>query len=323
MPMMELIENTHGEEAITPDRCSIGICASDGAPKLLDLLNVIRSEEFPKYLGLNKIVIVASGCEPQVLSLLRQLAEKDPRINLLEEPERNGKAEALNKIIQQCEGDHILFVNSDALPQSGSISKLFRALKNDPSVGIVSACPVLDAGAKEGTTFGVEELMWSVHNEASLLLNHMKISNHSSDEMMLVRSSALETLPKNLVNDGAYLAGRAKLKGYLIKFCEDAKVGIDVPSRLSDLISQRRRIIYGHMQVKRLTGSSPKTVKFLLLSNPMLSLSIAFKTLLKRPSRLRALPLALMCEGISSLLALYDTSLDSPNKHSVWKRYGN
>jgi len=176
---------------------------------------------------------------------------------------------------------------------------------------------------KKSAIFGVEELMWNTHNESSLVLNHMKISNHSSDEMILVRSSALEILPKGLVNDGAYIAGCAKLKGYLIKFCEDAKIRIDVPSRLSDLIGQRRRIIYGHMQVRRLTGTSPKTVKFLLLSNPALSLRIACKTILKRPSRLLVLPIALTCESISTLLALRDALLDSPDKHAVWKRYGN
>ena len=53
--------------------------------------------------------------------------------------------------------------------------------------------------------------MWYFHNESSMVLNHAGVSNHSSDEMMLVRSSALEHLPDGLVNDGAYTNVTASL----------------------------------------------------------------------------------------------------------------
>ncbi len=73
--------------------------------------------------------------------------------------------------------------------------------------------------------------MWSVHNECSLRLNHMNLSNHGSDEMMVVRTELLSQLPDGLVNDGAYIAGNARLRGYSVKFCNEAPVRIDVPSR--------------------------------------------------------------------------------------------
>ena len=36
--------------------------------------------------------------------------------------------------------------------------------------------------------------MWTVHNECSTKLNHMDISNHGSDEMMVVRTELLNPL---------------------------------------------------------------------------------------------------------------------------------
>ena len=188
-------------------------------------------------------------------------------------------------------------------------------------IGVVSARPFLDPCGPLTTTFQTEALMWGFHNESSMLLNHAGVSNHSSDEMMLVRSSALEFLPDKLVNDGAYIAGMAKIHGYSIRFCNEARVKIDVPSRLVDLIGQRRRIIFGHVQVKKLTGKSPKTLRVILRSHPFLGLQIALRTIRKSPRLLLVLPLAMLCESVSTILASYDVL--TGKDHGVWKRYGN
>ena len=115
-----------------------------------------------------------------------------------------------------------------------------------------------------------------------------------------------------------------KLRGYSIKFCSNAKVVIDVPERVTDLIRQRRRVIFGHFQVWRLTGHSPKTVESLLLFSPTISLRIVVKVLAMNPRLVKIVPITLVSEAISFLLALKDTlSKNSSRKHEVWKRYAN
>ncbi len=299
---------------------SIGICATGRAENLKGLLDVIGGEHLPEQFALDKIVIVASECTTKALEIAKDSACKDRRIELLEEPERKGKAEAINKIIENAKGEFLVFVNSDALPAYGSIRMLLETIQKDANIGMVSGCPIFDS--RNGATSNVLRLMWSVHNQCSLVLNHKQMSNHCSDEMMIVRRKALERLPHGIVNDGAYIAGTAALRGFSIKFCERALVYIDVPPRFVDIIGQRRRIIFGHIQVKKLTGKAPRTFESLLLFAPILSLSIAVRILGKFPKLVKVLPVAVVGEAISFLLAVSD-SIRSTNRHGVWKRYAD
>jgi cellulose synthase/poly-beta-1,6-N-acetylglucosamine synthase-like glycosyltransferase len=302
---------------------TVGICATGASENLPALLNLLASERFDDdKFTLRRVVVVASACPESTLERVRQFARNDNRVLLIEEVERKGKADAVNKIISNSLGSYyILFVNADALPTKGSLAELLETAEKSKSIGVVSGAVFLDP-QKKSTTSLVEELMWSMHNQCSLELNHMNISNHGSDEMMVIRSSAIPALlPKGLINDGAYLGGTAKSLGYSIKFSQKARVKIDAPARVSDLVRQRQRIIFGHFQIWRLKRKYPKTVESMLLFSPEISLGIAVKTLSKRPRLLKVAPLALFIEAISFLLAVRDTATSSSQKHRIWKRY--
>jgi len=284
-------------------------------------VRLIESEDFPDDYVLKRVVIVASGCPKDTLDAVRALSKRDTRILLIEEESRRGKASAMNEIRENSFGSYLLFINSDAMPGRGSIAKLLSAIGQEGSqVGVASAHPSFDRGSS--VTSLIEELMWGVHNECSLRLNHMNLSNHGSDEMMVVRTDLLSELPEGLVNDGAYIAGRARLRGYSIKFCDEAPVLIDVPDRCVDLIRQRQRIIFGHFQVWRLTGMSPKTVESLLLNSPKFSVALVVRTVAASPRLLKIIPLAVVSETVAIVLGLKDM-ISSTRKHGVWKRYGN
>lgn len=300
---------------------SVGICASDNPSNLPHLIQQILEARLDENVILDKIIIVASACSPKIIPSIRAVARSDSRVHLIEQEKRHGKADALNKIILVCSGEYLVFINADASPAEDALRQLMIAILDDPHAGVISAKPVVGS-TKQSGIIGIEQLMWDVHNASSLLLNHLHISNHSSDEMMVVRSSILELLPNGLVNDGAYIGSRAKSKGYLVKFCEKAHVRILTPSTINGLIGQRRRILYGHIQIKQIGGNTPKTVETLLITSPKLSILILGSLLSRNPSRILLLPIAFLTEAISGILAIFD-NLTSKNKHGVWRRYDN
>ena len=297
---------------------SIGICAADSAANLDQLLALIESESYP--LTMKKVVLVASGCEPKALASARELASRDQRLVLIEEPRRTGKSAAINQIIERVDGQFIVLVNSDALPEQGAISKLLREIAEENNVGMISASPVV--GERTGIIGAVSELMWGVHNECLLRLNENDRNNHCCDELIVVRSKVLRKLPAETVNDGAYLAGTAYQAGYSIKFCHEARVRIDVPNSFVELMRQRRRIVYGHLQIRKSVGESPRTLESMFVKNPPLSLSILVKTLGRSPKLILALPVALVGETVSVVLAMWD-NLTSSKKHTLWDRFGS
>jgi len=299
---------------------SIGICAADSAVNLENLLGLIENEPYPDGLRLRKVVLVASGCDPKALASVRGLARRDQSLTLIEEPTRRGKSAAINQIIENLEGEFLVLVNSDAVPKRGAISRLLREIASDDNVGVVSASPVV--GYEDGITASVLRLVWGVHNECLLRLNEGEHNNHCCDELIVARSEALQRLPPDTVNDGAYIAGNAHRAGYSIRFCEAAKVRIDVPRSLIELMRQRRRIVYGHFQIWKSVGESPRTLESMLIDNPILSISILVKTLARSPRLLLALPVALLGEAVSVILAMYD-NVTSNTKYAVWDRFGS
>lgn len=299
---------------------SIGVCAADRVGNLAALLELIESESYPVGLELRKIVIVASACEPTTLAYAREIARRDDRLVLVEEPIRRGKSTAINQIIDIFEGQFLVLVNSDALPERGAIAKLLMIIAHDNDVGMASASPVVHDGA--GVTGSVLQLMWGVHNECLLELNDGDRNNHCCDELVVVRSEALRELPPGTVNDGAFLAGSAYQAGYSIRFCEEARVKIDVPRSLYDLMRQRRRIVYGHLQIWKSLGDSPRTLESMLISSPFLSLSLLLKVLVASPKLILALPVAAVGEVVSIILAIHD-NLTSSKRHATWDRYGS
>ncbi len=321
---MEL-ENGHEEKRLNArgqgvaQTLSVGICISDSAPNLRRLINVIQEESLPEGYRLDRVIIVASGCDAATLAFLRNLSETDGRLTLIEERRRYGKAEAINKILDYYVGDFIVLVNGDALPRAGAIEKLLLSISGNDQIGMVAARPNFESVG--GSISDVLELMWTAHGDCSRQLNHQGISNHCSDELMVARAEVIRRLPEGIVNDGAYLAGTAYSLGYSIKFCSEAVVQIDVPKSFIALIRQRRRIIFGHLQVWKLVGKPPRTVETLLLTSPLTSLKVMIRTLRSIPRLILALPLAAVIEMVSIPAAIFDT-LISTRKHAVWQRNG-
>ncbi len=296
---------------------TVGICATGQSTDLVPLVNTVRAEAESTPGRMRGLVIVASDCPGSILSEIQGLQAHDYRITLVVEDERRGKAEAVNRIMDLARGEFLVFVNSDAMPEPGAISKLVSVACADQTIGAVSAMPVVKPGS--GLVAVLTDLMWTAHNECSIALNHMGQSNHSSDELVVFRRSAIGMLPPGLVNDGAFLASVAKRRGYAVKFSDAARVHIETPTRVSGLIVQRRRILFGHTQVWRKTGSPPKTIESLLLFSPAVGLRLLVGIVALRPKYLLMLPIASVTEVSATLLSILD-SVRSTRKHAVWRR---
>ena len=296
---------------------TIGICASDSAARLPALLSFLRTEDYGQSFGLSKVVVVASGCPESTLAPVRKLGKSDSRISLIVEGKRHGKAEAINRILESSSSEYLIMLNADAFPDPGSMRILLLALATEPNVGAISAKPIFDEG--DGLVRRSLTLMWSAHSLLSLELNHAGLSNHACDELMVVRRSLVSRLPSNLVNDGAYIGGLMRARGFSVRFSEAAKVRITVPHTAIDLIRQRRRIIFGHLQVWKKLGHPPKTVESMLFMNPLISFRTFVKVVSGRPRLIASIPLLLAGEAISALMGLFD-SAHSTDRHTVWRR---
>src|SRR2546427_7662020 len=94
---------------------------------------------------------------------------------------------------------------------------------------------------------------------------------------------------------------------------------MDAPSLKKNLIRQRQRIIFGHVQVWRKLGHPPRTIESMLFMKPFFSVRTLVRLLSGRPRLITALPVVVASELISTFMASID-AIRFPEKHAVWKR---
>jgi poly-beta-1,6-N-acetyl-D-glucosamine synthase len=296
---------------------TIGMCATGQPRTLQQLLTTVLASEMPGF-ALKKVVLVASDCSEQTLRVARRAAARDSRMLLIEHEKRTGKADAINEVFRETEGDFLVYVNADALVDADSILALLKSIEKDEEAGFISGKPQFK---RHGDLISdVLDVMWTSHNLLSSNPVQMQQSNHGTDELMVIRSELLPQLPQGVVNDGAYVAGRISERGFRVGFQPEAVVQIDVPRRMVDLIRQRRRILFGHIQVKRLVGKAPRTIETMMFFSPLQSAEIVIRMLANKPRLVLVLPVAAIGEVIALSGALWDTLVASA-ANAVWKRY--
>ena len=111
------------------------------------------------------------------------------------------------------------------------------------------------------------QLLWSFHGHVFAELNDSGIARHAT-EMFCIRKGIVDKIPAETVNDDAYIAVTAKKKGWLIKFDAQSKVAICAPTTFKEYFQQRRRIIFGHYQIRKLTGESAQYLVHLMPLQP-------------------------------------------------------
>jgi cellulose synthase/poly-beta-1,6-N-acetylglucosamine synthase-like glycosyltransferase len=248
---------------------TVGICAYNEDKNIGQLLENISHQGLGEK---SEVLIICSGCTDRTVEIAQAYAEKDTRISVFVENERKGKAAAVNRILANAKGSTILFVSADTLPHDRCFSNLVSRLNVAANVGVVCGkpVPITDVDTLVGR---LVRILWLFHDHVFKELNDAGIARHAS-EVFCIRKDIAEKLPLETVNDDSYLAVMAKKKGWMIKYEPNAVVSISGPKTFLDYFLQRRRIIFGHYQIKKLTGETPQYLVHLMLLYPKKALKL-------------------------------------------------
>ncbi len=241
----------------------VGICAHNEELNISKLLNnILFKQELPPK---SEVLVVCSGCTDETIKIVQTFQKKDSRIKLVVEKKRKGKASAVNQIFSKAKGDIILFISADTLPNKNCFLKLISKF-DDPKIGIVCGKPV-PTNNTTSITGKIVKLLWSFHDLVFTELNKTGQLRHAS-EIFCIRKGIVDKIPQETVNDDAYIALTARKKGWKISYEPQGIVSMCGPQTIPDYIKQRRRILWGHHQVKKLTGKSPQYFIHMLSLDP-------------------------------------------------------
>ena len=289
---------------------TVGICAYNEAWNMENLLrNLTQEQNLPRN---SEVLVVCSGCKDQTPQIVKEFSAMDPRVKLIEEPARLGKASAVNLILEKARGDHVAFVSADVIPKPNCIMALVETMA-ERSVGISCGRPV---PVPRGSLLirEIVETLWGFHNWQLQELNDAGLLMHAS-EIFCIRRGIVKEIPKDMVNDDAYLAVMTKSRGYSIKYVPNSEVGVYGPQTVGDYLKQRRRIIAGHYQVRKETGEFSQFLFYSALVRPI----VTFRLLIEyfaRHRKIRSGVATALIELAANMLAGAD--MLGGKSHAVW-----
>jgi glycosyltransferase involved in cell wall biosynthesis len=223
-------------------------CAYNEEHNLPFFLSAILDSQGASF-ELVELIAVASGCTDNSLEILREAAHRDPRIRVLIQKERRGKASAMALGLDAASGDVVLFANADTRPRRGALEAL-AAPFFDPSVSLVCSHPV-PAIERETVTSRVGRVLWEVHDRVSQI-------TPKAGEAFAVRRMRIP-LGADVEDDDTFIGIYAAGEGRRSVYARDAIVYNRVPSNPRELLRQRFRINRQVLGLYRRTGFSTST----------------------------------------------------------------
>lgn len=240
--------------------CSLGITAHNEEANIEALLNRILDQELQN-VDIREIIVVSSGSTDATEDIVRSFMDREPRLRLLVEEERLGKASAINLFLQHQSERVLVICSADLLPKDDAIEKLISPF-TDPEMGMTSSrpVPVNDPDTFMGFT---AHLLWGLHHEINL-------NGGFKAGEMIAFIKIFERIPYHTSVDEASIEPVIRGQGYKVKYIPDAIVYNKGPDTVDDFLRQRRRIYSGHLDVKALLGYSVSTMNGLQVLKTLL-----------------------------------------------------
>jgi len=232
-----------------PIPCSLGIMAHNEAANIGRLLARVAASRLER-VRVAEIIVVASGCTDDTEAIVRAAAAADPRIRLISQPTRQGKASAMNLFLRDAACDVLVLSSADLLPSEDAIERLVSPFA-DPEVGM-TACrpePVNDPATFMGFA---AHLLWDLHHR-------MNLAGFKAGEMIAFRK-VFTRIPPHTAVDEASVEPLIRGQGYGVRYVPDAVVYNKGPETVNDFLRQRRRIYAGHLEMQAALGYSVSTM---------------------------------------------------------------
>src|SRR5215469_14743809 len=100
--------------------CSVGIMAYNEEANISHTIHAVLEQQGPS-MRIEEIIVVASGCTDNTVSIVAEIALKEPRVRLCVQEKREGKASAINLFLKQAVSPVAILIGADVLPGTSAL----------------------------------------------------------------------------------------------------------------------------------------------------------------------------------------------------------
>ncbi|MFI5415555.1 MAG: glycosyltransferase, partial [Candidatus Lutacidiplasmatales archaeon] len=236
-----------------------GVVAYNERRRIRGAIQSLLEQRLPEGTFWLELTVVVSGSTDGTERVVRDLTRRDPRVRLVVQPEREGKSSALAEVFRHAQGDYLILLNGDARAAPGAVAALVAAAAPPSERFAVMGRPVPPTGAP-GSFASAVALLWSVHNTFHGALLADGSGNHLSDELLLLPVRQLPPLGPGIINDGSFVGGWLVRNGGELRYAPAAVATITSPRTFREHVRQRRRILFGHRQIRTTLAVDPLTI---------------------------------------------------------------
>jgi glycosyltransferase involved in cell wall biosynthesis len=207
-------------------------------------------EEPDGIVQVSSIVVVASGCTDGTEDVVRGIAAEDPRVRLLREQERSGKAAAINWFMRETTEPICVLVSGDVILTPGALTRLISPLEGE-TVGMTGGRPV-PTNPRTGLVGNCVHLLWDLHDEVGR-------KSPKLGEVVAFRR-LFDDIDASSLADEASIESIVLNAGLRLSYVPEAVARNRGPETVAEYVRQRRNNHIAHLRLEQRAGYRPATM---------------------------------------------------------------
>jgi cellulose synthase/poly-beta-1,6-N-acetylglucosamine synthase-like glycosyltransferase len=175
------------------------------------------------------------------------IAATYPQVEVFHEPERKGKADALNRGIAFVKAPIVVFTDCNTLLSKGTVRAIVREFRH-PKVGCVAGEKRIANDNSSTPVAAGEGLYWRIESWLKKLDSRFYSTIGAAGEIFALRTELYSELEKDTLLDDFILSMRTAMKGYRIAYAQDAQATEFASSNAREEMKRKVRIAAGAYQ---------------------------------------------------------------------------
>lgn len=175
------------------------------------------------------------------------IVAKYPRVKLLHQPERNGKAAAVNRTMEIVGEPFVIFCDANTLLNEACVKEIVKHY-TDPKVGAVAGEKKIYQPTGGGAASAGEGIYWKYESflkrQDSLLYSVVG----AAGELFSVRTALYEPVERGAIIEDFVMSLRICIKGYVVRYAPEAFAIETASASIKDEQKRKVRICAGGFQ---------------------------------------------------------------------------